>query len=90
MRRLLFILAAPLIPVVRLRRSYREICRIGERDRLLPRALPPLCLALTVHALGEVTGYAFGPGNGEQQYSKYEMTRIEHITDEDRHVELAG
>jgi hypothetical protein len=73
-----------------LRRTCREIRRIGEQKRLLPRILPALCAGLTLHALGELAGYAFGPGNGEQQYSDYELSRIEHITEEDRQVELAG
>jgi hypothetical protein len=90
MRRLLYVLASPLIPAVRLRRSYREIRRIGEQDRLLPRVLPTLCVALGCHALGELMGYAFGPGNGEPRYSIYELTRIEQITEDDRQVELAG
>jgi hypothetical protein len=89
-RRLLYIVAAPLIPVVRLQRSYREIRRIGEQERLLPRVLPALCVALCFHALGELMGYAFGPGNGEPRYSIYELTRIEQITEDDRQVELAG
>ncbi len=90
LRRLLYIAATPLIPLIRLRRTCREIRRIGEQDRLLPRALPALCVGLTFHALGELAGYAFGPGNVEQQYSSYELNRIEHITEEDRQVELAG
>jgi hypothetical protein len=90
LRRLLYIVAAPLIPLVRLRRTCRDIRRIGEQERLLPRALPALCAGLTFHALGELTGYAIGVGSGEQQYSSYELNRIDHITDEDRQVELAG
>lgn len=90
LRQLLHIVATPLIPMVRLRRTCRDIRRIGEQKRLLPRILPALCVGLTLHALGELGGYAFGPGNGEQQYSDYELTRIEHITEEDRQVELAG
>jgi len=90
LRRALYIVAAPLIPLVRLQRSYREIRRIGEQERLLPRVLPTLCVALSCHAVGELMGYAFGPGNGEQRYSIYELTRIEQITEGDRQVELAG
>jgi len=90
LRRLLHIVATPLIPLVRLRRTCRDIRRIGEQERLLPRALPALCVGLTFHALGELAGYAFGLGNVEQQYSSYELNRIDHITEEDRQVELAG
>src|ERR1700730_2797165 len=90
LRRLLHIAAMPLVPLVRLRRCYREILRIGESKRLLPSVLPALCVGLTFHALGELVGYALGVGNSEQQFSSYEMTRIEHLTEQDRQVELAG
>jgi hypothetical protein len=90
LRRLLYIGGAPLIPIVRLRRSYQEIHRIGEQHRLLPRVLPVLCITLSFHALGELVGYAFGPGSDEQRYSVYELTRIDQITETDRQVELAG
>jgi hypothetical protein len=89
-RRCMYILAAPLVPAVRLLRTCRDIRRIGEQERLLPRILPILCIALSCHALGELLGYAFGPGNGEQRYSIYELSRIDQITEEDRQVELAG
>jgi hypothetical protein len=89
-RRLMYILAAPLVPAVRLQRTCREIRRIHEQDRLLPRILPGLCAALCCHAFGELMGYAFGPGNDEQRYSIYELSRIDQITEEDRQVELAG
>jgi hypothetical protein len=90
LRRLLHSIATPLVPLVRLRRICRDIRRIGEQERLLPRVVPALCVGLTFHALGELAGYAFGLGNVEQQYSGYELTRIEHITEDDRQVELAG
>ena len=90
LRRLLHITAMPLVPLVRLRRCYREILRIGESKRLLPSVLPALCVGLTFHALGELVGYALGMGNAERQFSSYEMTRIEHLTEQDRQVELAG
>lgn len=90
LRRLLHIAAMPLVPLVRLRRSCGDILRIGESKRLLPSVLPALCVGLTFHALGELVGYVLGIGNSEQQFSSYEMTRIEHLTEQDRQVELAG
>jgi len=89
-RRLLHIGATPLIPVVRLHRTCQDIRRIGEQKRLLPLVLPALSVGLISHALGELVGYAFGIGDTEQQFSTYEMTRIEHLTEQDRQVELAG
>lgn len=87
-RRLLYILASPLVPFVRLRRSCRDIVRIGMEDRLIPRAVPLLFLALIVHALGEATGYAVGPGEADRAYSDYELSRVDHLCESDRREEL--
>jgi glycosyltransferase involved in cell wall biosynthesis len=88
--RLLRVGATPLIPLVRLRSICADILRIGEGKRLLPLVLPALIVGLTFHALGESVGYTLGVGNTEEQFSNYEMTRIEHLTERDRQVELAG
>jgi GT2 family glycosyltransferase len=90
LQRLLHIGATPLIPLVRLRRTCRDISRIGQSKRLLPSVLPALCVGLTFHALGELVGYTFGMGNAELKFSSYEMSRIDHLTEQDRQVELAG
>jgi hypothetical protein len=89
-RRLLHIGATPLIPLVRLKRTCQEIRRIGEQKRLLPRVLPALSVGLLFHALGELVGYTFGSGDSERTFSSYEMSRFEHLTEEDRQAELAG
>ncbi len=44
---------------------------------------------LIPHALGEMTGYAFGAGRAEERYSSYEMNRSLHVTERDRR-ELAA
>jgi hypothetical protein len=90
LRRLLHIGATPLIPLVRLQRTCRDIFRIGQGKRLLPFVLPALCTGLTFHALGELVGYAAGIGEAELKFSSYEMSRIDHLTEQDRQVELAG
>lgn len=83
-RRLAYILGGPLIPLVRLRRTIPKIYRTGRQRELMPRVLPAMLAGLIPHALGEVTGYALGPGDAERRYSFYEMRRTRHITEEDR------
>ncbi len=83
-RRLVYIGGGPLIPVVKLRRTLPAIRRAGRARELLPRVLPAMLAGLIPHALGEVTGYAFGLGDAERRYSYYEMSRARHVTYEDR------
>ena len=86
-RRLLYIGGMPLIPFVRLRRTIKEIYRTDRQQELMPRILPALISGLVPHAIGELTGYAFGLGNAEERYSYYEMLRFNHITAQDRKAE---
>ncbi len=86
-RRLFYIGGAPLIPLVRLWRTIKEIRRTGRQQKLIPRVLPALIAGLVPHAIGELCGYAFGLVNAEERYSYYEMLRINHITAQDRKAE---
>jgi hypothetical protein len=75
LRRLLFMGATPLIPLVRLRRALRDLHRTGRQGEILPRVLPPLILGLVASALGEAAGYACGDGDALQRLSEYEFHR---------------
>lgn len=77
-RRLFSICRLPLVPFVRLGRIVREILRAGRKRELLPRILPPLILGVVADALGQVAGFAFGPGNAAQCMIKFELTRCQH------------
>lgn len=90
LRRLLHVGSTPLVPLVRLQRTFRDIRRIGEQKRLLPGVLPILFIGLVSHVLGELVGFTFGIGDADQQFSTFELSRIEHLTEQDRQVELAG
>lgn len=90
LRRLLHIGSTPLVPFVRFQRTYRDIYRIGQEKQLVPRVLPLLFIGLLSHVLGELVGFTFGIGDADQQFSAYELSRIEHLTEQDRQVELAG
>jgi hypothetical protein len=79
-RRLLYAAATPLIPLVRLRRVLRTLCRPGRPRWLLPRVLPALISALLVDALGELVGYTTGPGRSDQTLSALEFHPERHLT----------
>lgn len=83
-RRLAYVAAGPLIPVVRLRRAMRDLGRSGRRDEMLNAALPATILNLAVSALGEMMGYAFGPGKAPERVSRFEFHRDRHVTSRDR------
>lgn len=59
-RRLVFVLGAPLLPLVRLRRIVRRARAHGWLGGLLPRAAGGLLLGLTASAAGEFLGYLLG------------------------------
>jgi glycosyltransferase involved in cell wall biosynthesis len=62
-RRLVYLLAAPLVPAVLLLRMFQRVyekgCHVGKFVQTLPLLVP----ALTVYVAGEWIGYLTGPGN---------------------------
>ena len=89
LRRLAYVGGGPLIPLVRVRRALPEVYRTGARHADVARVLPAMLAGLIPHALGEVTGYAFGAGAAEERYTSYELNRSLHVTERDRR-ELAA
>jgi hypothetical protein len=65
LRRVLYAGGGPLIPLVRFRRIWKDIRRSGKSRDLLPGIIPALLLGLITGALGEMAGYALGPGTVE-------------------------
>lgn len=86
-RRLLYVGGAPLIPAVRLKRIFGYIRR-SDRPDLIPRVLPALLLALTISAVGELVGYAAGPGRASRLLSEIELYRLPYLRSSDRELEL--
>lgn len=84
LKRLAYICGGPLIPIVRLNRLLPEIRPLTQQHSLMPKILPALALNLVFHAMGEVTGYALGKGDAENQYLEFEARRFEAITEKDR------
>lgn len=82
-KRLLWVAASPLIPAVRLRRCARDTRRSAASPSLF-RAIPALAASLTVSALGEAIGYAFGSGDAPRKVARYEFRRDLHVNARDR------
>ena len=83
-RRLIYVLGAPLIPWVRLRRALADVRRTGRQRELLPRLLPPLLLLLYANALGELLGYALGEGGARPALLRLELRRESFLAPGDR------
>jgi hypothetical protein len=74
-RRLLFTVASPLIPFIRLWQVQKQVRR-GDARRRLIRLLPHLLVGLVANGLGHMTGYAAGFGDCRDKVSKYEFNRV--------------
>lgn len=73
LRRAAYSAAAPLIPLVRLKRLFPRLHR--SRPDLVPRVLVPLLFALTVDAFGQWLGYTLGPGHAAEKVAHLEFHR---------------
>lgn len=87
-KRLLYVALGPLIPAIRLLRVGREHLVEGPYAHLRARLLPALVYALCCDAVGQVLGYAAGPGRTRETLATFEMDRIQHLSSADR-AELA-
>ncbi len=83
LKKMVFTFGSPLIPLVRLARIAAPIRSASLIFRFL-QSLPTIFLGLSLDALGQMIGYAFGSGNSVEKTAKYEFHRIMHITLEDR------
>jgi len=78
-RRIIFVLASPVIPLVRCFRITRDLRKPGRPRHLLPRLLPSLLFSLAFDGAGEMVGYAFGPGRAMANLSDMEFHRHRYI-----------
>lgn len=77
-RRLFYSAAAPLIPLFRLCRILKDVQRLKKRPTFTLAILPPLCLGLTIDAIGQFCGHLFGRGNSSYQLVALEFHRNSH------------
>jgi len=61
-RKMIYTLGSPLLPMIRLRRVLRDANRARLPKSVILRALGPLFLTLCAGSVGELSGYAFGAG----------------------------
>ena len=73
-RRLLFTVASPLIPCIRLWRIVKQVYR-GRSFGFVVRLLPVLIPGLIVEGAGHMVSYALGAGNSCEKLSQYEFHR---------------
>jgi hypothetical protein len=84
-RRALYVAAAPLIPLVRLRRSVRDIVRSGRSRQLLPGVLFLIVPALVCGAVGEALGYVLGDARDNPgKKLLIELDRYAYVDERDR------
>lgn len=81
LKRLVYVIGSPLIPLVRLARTVRAN---GRALREHPACLPALVAGFVVDAAGQFAGYLLGTGNAVASTARYEFDRFEHVRPEDR------
>jgi len=65
-RRMLYALGSPILPMIRLRRILKDVNRARLSMGMTLRALVPLFLTLCAGSVGELSGYAFGAGKAHE------------------------
>lgn len=78
-RRVVYALASPLIPFVRMNRIVGETRQSGSWNKVPRGVLPMLLLGLFVSALGELIGYCAGPGQARPKLAEFEFHRVRHL-----------
>ena len=78
LKRLLYVAASPLIPLVRLRRIAMEAMRARLPLPRLVACTPALFTGLVASALGEAAGYIVGCLNSDSRLVYYEFHRYRH------------
>ncbi len=77
-KRLAYVAASPLIPLVRLGRTLAHARRLGRGASFLTRLVPTMCVGLVADGIGQMAGYAFGAGNAHAKMAEFEWHRMKH------------
>ncbi|MFC1967955.1 glycosyltransferase [Chloroflexota bacterium] len=75
LHRLVFAVASPLIPWIRLWRIQKQIRRRQSYGFFI-RVIPVIFAGLVLEAVGQMMGYAGGAGNSIEKVAEYEFNRI--------------
>lgn len=84
LHRVLYVAGGPVIPFLRFSRLKAELFGRGKRSDLTPRIWPALFFGLALDALGQMAGYAFGPGRSISILEVFEMDRMKHLKRSER------
>ena len=82
-RRLGYVAASPLFPLLRLRALWPHL-RIHPQRQVLPRIAPLFAVALVVDAIGQAVGFAFGAGDSAERAGRFDLFRQPYLCDADR------
>jgi hypothetical protein len=85
-RRLLYGLAAPIVPIVRLMRLFPDLKRVGAFSPVDFKMFGALLVGLVCPAAGEMLGYWFGIGNAVPSYAHLELFRESALRLQDRQL----
>ena len=83
-KRMAYVAATPLIPLVRFGRTLRFVRRCTDEHRMFPKVLPALFAGFVLDGFGELLGYALGGGSSVEDVSRLEHDRDLHMRPEDR------
>ena len=87
LRRLLYVLAAPLIPIVRLRRTLPLLRKVEGGPGLHARVLAVAAVCLIIDSIGETIGYALGSTQRlVLKVEGFERLRFRHMSRADRRL----
>ncbi len=88
LKRAVYVLGAPLIPVIRIRGIIFEVYKPGRLKNMeftkKIRVLLAITFGLVLDGLGQLTGFAAGAGRSKEKLSAYEFHRHRHLNEKDR------
>ncbi len=83
-KRLAYVTASPLIPLIRFGRALRFVRASTLEHGVFPEVLPALLAGFVLDGFGEFMGHAFGGGDSVERVSRLEYYRDRHLGPEDR------
>jgi hypothetical protein len=82
-RRLLYVAASPIFPLLRVRALWPRL-RSHPARHVLPRIAPLFAVALVVDAFGQALGFALGPGDSAERAGRFDLFREPYLCAADR------
>ena len=83
-RRMLYVAAGPLLPLVRVYRTLGEVRRCGLLGELWAKMCLPFVIASIAASMGEIVGYSCGAGSAARKRVTFELERSRHVAKADR------